>query len=258
MRVTILGSGSEGNATLFDTGCTRILIDAGLSLRQLRDRAAHAMNAALERLDAIVITHSHGDHVAHAARIAKAFGAPIYAQPETAEAAGLTANVYDANVSFRIGAIEVSPLRVPHDVPQVALVLRHQGDVVGLVTDLGHVPRALPKHLSGCRTVLLESNHDPELLAIAPYPVFVRARIGGSHGHLANAQTARLLKRLRKGPLERVVLMHLSQKANSPEKAYRIARQALGPEVELRVASQNTPMVLPSLQTRQLSFDYVS
>lgn len=257
MRVTILGSGSRGNATLFESAGTRVLVDAGLSLKRTRRAAFDARGATLDHLDALIVTHAHSDHVAHAKRIAKKFECPVHIQARTLESVELgtaRTKIYEPHARLRIGALSFSMLPVPHDTPQVALVVRDRNDCVGLVTDLGHVPRKLGAHLRHCRTLLLESNHDPELLAIAPYPLFVRARIAGSHGHLANAQAARLLRRLAKPPLDRVVLMHLSQKANSPEKAFRIAQRALGDhEAELLVASQDRPMLLEEPEAKQLS-----
>lgn len=257
MRVTILGSGSEGNATLFESAGTRVLVDAGLSLKRTCLAAETARGVTLDHLDALIITHAHSDHVAHAKRIAKKFECPVHIQAPTLERVELgttRTQIYDPYARLRIGALTFCMMPVPHDTPQVAIVVRDRDDCVGLVTDLGHVPGKLTGHLRHCRTLLIESNHDPELLAIAPYPLFVRTRIGGSHGHLANAQTARLLRRLAKPPLERVVLMHLSRKANSPEKAFRYAQRALGDhEAELLVASQKAPLFLDELDPEQLS-----
>lgn len=257
VRVTILGSGSEGNATLFECAGTRVLVDAGLSLKKTCRAALNARGTALEHLDALIVTHAHSDHVAHAKRIAKKFACPVYVQAKTLERVELGATrteLYEPHGRFRIGALGFSMMPIPHDTPQVAIVVRDRDDCVGLVTDLGHVPRKLAGHLHHCRTLLIESNHDPQLLAIAPYPLFVRTRIAGAHGHLANAQTARLLRRLAKPPLERVVLMHLSRKANSPQKAFRIAQSALGDhEAELLVASQHQPLLLDETEATQLS-----
>ncbi len=254
VRVTILGSGSEGNATVFESGKTRVLFDAGLSLRRIRRRYQAAHGRPLEHLDGIVVTHSHGDHVSHVARVAKIFDAPVFMQAATAKCMKLESfEAIEPSHSFTIGALSVHPRRVPHDVPQVALVVRDGDDCVGLATDLGYVSKALAADLGSCRTLLLESNHCRKLLAAAPYPMFVKERISSSRGHLANTQCARLLKHLAKPPLERVVLMHLSQKANSPEKARRIARAALGKRIDLFVARQDEPLVLEERAPRQLS-----
>ena len=244
LRVTILGSGSQGNATLFETRCgTRVLVDAGLSLRKIRTRYRTARGSELESVDALVLTHAHGDHVAHAARVARGLGATVHLSRTTArqvDLRGAPSELLEPRGTVRIGALRVRCHPVPHDDPQVALVLEDDGgDQVGLVTDLGRVPRSLDKHLRGCRTLLLESNHEPELLATADYPRFLRDRIASPHGHLSNAEAATLLRRLAKHRLERVMLMHLSRKANSPRRALARAEAALdGSNVEIRIAHQ--------------------
>lgn len=245
MRVTILGSGSQGNATLFEApDGTRVLVDAGLSLRQIRGRYLKARGRELDSVDALVLTHAHGDHVAHAARVAKGLHATVHVSRSTERQVDL-ANVrverLDPRSTIRIHGMRLHFSPIPHDDPQVAVVAEDDGgDQVGLVTDLGRVPRSLEKHLRGCRTLLLESNHEPELLATAEYPRFVRDRIASPHGHLSNAEAARLIRRLARHRLERVMLMHLSQKANSPQRARARALDALkGEDVEVRVAHQD-------------------
>ena len=245
VRVTILGSGSQGNATLFEApDGTRVLVDAGLSLRKIRARYRAARGQSLERVDALVLTHAHGDHVGHAARVAKGLETTVHLTRATAKRVdleGAPSRPLDPRGTVRVGGMRVHCQPVPHDEPQVALVVEDDGgDQVGLVTDLGRVPRGLERHLRGCRTVLLESNHEPELLATADYPRFLRDRIASPHGHLSNAAAARLLRRLARHRLERVMLMHLSQKANSPQRALARAEAALaGEDVEIRIAHQD-------------------
>ena len=258
VRTVVVGSGSEGNATIFESGGTRVLVDAGLSVRRVRRRYEEATGEALGRVDAIVLTHHHGDHVAHAGRAARAFDAPVYLTPATARQVTLPEETrtrpYARGGRVRIGALEVHAQPVPHDAPQVALVLRDAADCVGLVTDLGETPRALARHLRDCRTLLLEANHCRELLPWAPYPAFIRERIGGPRGHRANAQCATFLGALKAAPLDRVVLMHLSKKTNDPRRARRAAGAALrGRNVQLEVAHQERPMVLEGREARQLT-----
>ena len=257
MRVTIIGSGSRGNATLFESGTTRVLVDAGLSARRVRTTLFEEIGVDARSLEAIVLTHAHGDHVAHTARLARTFDARVYLTPETRARIELPPTVraheFARSSRFRIGALQFRACPVPHDAPQVGLVVSDKRDCAAIVTDLGRVPRSLPRALAKVRTLLLESNHDRELLAMAPYPGFVRERIASPTGHLANDQSAALLRELRDGPLERVVLMHLSQKANSEAKARRIAREALGPDIELLVAEQDRPMVLEGNDPTQLA-----
>lgn len=256
MRVAVLASGSRGNATLVEAGDTRILIDAGIGPRTIRRRAA-AAGCVLAALDGIVITHGHADHCAYAARTSRAFSAPLYATEATQRsllirhASGI--RLFGCRAPFRIGSVTIAPLPVPHDCPQVALVLEHAGERLGLVTDLGTVPATLVEHLSGCDTLLIESNHDAGMLANGPYSPALRARIASDLGHLSNAQTASLLTRL--SPSARtVVLMHLSEKNNTPKVALESARRALGRrQAHLQVAHQDTPLLVRHHPQMQLS-----
>lgn len=259
MRVIIAGSGSRGNATLFDGGGTQLLVDAGLSLRAVRQRV-EGLVGERPRIGAILITHSHSDHVQHLGAMARQLRVPVYMTASTERQVKPEKNVdlriFPSRSKLRIGALEVSTAPVPHDAAQVAVRVGHRRESVALVTDLGHVPKSLVRFLRGCRTLLMESNHCPELLATAPYPAFVKARIAGTRGHLSNAQAAELLKTLAPS-LERVVLMHLSQKANSPRRAHRIAKRALaGHTVQLTLAKQDHPTLIQGAVQNQLGLGF--
>ena len=249
VRITVLASGSGGNVTLIETETTRILVDAGLTQRALAGRFASLGRELPEKFDAIVLTHAHGDHIGHAGAYAQRFDAPVFLTEATARAlrmpSGVRTRVFGSKTAFDLGDLEIRPLPVPHDAPQIALVFGHAGQSVGLVTDLGAVPDSLPDHLRECTTLLLESNHDREQLARGPYPEFLKKRIASGVGHLENAQCAELLRAL--SPATRhVVLMHLSQTNNSPSLARIVAEDALrGREVELHVARQDTPLSVP-------------
>lgn len=246
MRVTILASGSGGNATLIQAGGRRVLVDAGIGPRVLADRMRRAFGRVLD-LDAIVLTHPHGDHVGKVVPCAKAFDATVYLSEATKRRLslpGLRTRVFGRNAPFDVGPIRVDPMPVPHDAPQVALVFQYKHARAAIVTDLGHVPAGLASHLDGCQLVLLESNHDPGLLALGPYPEFLKRRIASSVGHLSNAQAAALMRELSSDTRE-IVLMHLSQKCNTPLIAMREAKKALGARrVKLRVADQDEPLDL--------------
>ncbi len=258
VRTVILSSGSQGNVTLVEGGSTRLLIDAGISVRAVRGRmGALGMDADI---DGVVITHSHSDHAQHLARYAAAFKVPITLTRRTYEELELASKSLDAEFHFiessqlfRVGDIEVVTLPLPHDAPQIALKFRCRGDTVALVTDLGHVPSALHPFLRDVRTLLLESNHDPALLAAGSYPHWLKRRVGGTFGHLSNEQAAGVLRKL-SPTVERVVLMHLSESNNSEALAYRVARAAIKrPHVELMVAQQNSPIVLDDRPPAQLA-----
>lgn len=255
MRVTILGSGSEGNALLLESDTTNVVVDAGLSHRRLAARF-DAIHRPIPEISAVIVTHGHGDHAAHASVYARRFRCPLYATRSTHDAIRLSHEVlverFVAGRQFQIGDIRVRSRTVPHDAPQVALVFESRTTSVGLVTDLGHVPAGLGWFLHGCDTLLLESNHDRDMLRVGPYPPALKRRVGGSHGHLSNEQASDLLADLRHVP-SRVVLMHLSQTNNQMKLARASAEAALGHRgTELRIAHPRQPMELPSVGNRQL------
>jgi phosphoribosyl 1,2-cyclic phosphodiesterase len=234
MRVLTLASGSRGNATIVESRSTRILVDAGLSLRAMKKRLAED-----QRLDAVVVTHAHSDHVGHSRRIAAAYGVPLYMSESTARHTRYDeATIFSPREPFAIGALTITPLPLPHDAAQVALTFEDGVHKAALCTDLGEVPPALPELLSGADLLLLEANHDLQMLRDGPYPRDVKRRIASAGGHLSNAQTAALLKDI--GPsLGRVVLMHLSEVNNRRELAVAAARAALPARVPIDVAEQD-------------------
>lgn len=247
MRLTILGSGSQGNVMHVDAQGTRILVDAGLSLAKLEERAAQ-MSIDLCLVDAIILTHAHGDHVGYTKAYAREFGCPIYLTEATQRRvripAPATARVFGASAPFSIGALEIMPCVIPHDAPQVGLVFSDGAHKAALVTDLGHVPEHLVKHLDDVQTLLIESNYDAQMLANGPYPTWLKARVASKVGHLDNRDTATLLRAL-SPKLRTVVLMHLSQKNNSEALARTAAEEALaGSSANLLLASQEEPMLI--------------
>jgi phosphoribosyl 1,2-cyclic phosphodiesterase len=254
VRVTILASGSGGNATLVQAGGVRVLLDAGIGPDVLRDRMTAVFGRALE-IDAIVTTHAHGDHIGKVESVAASFGARVYMTQATQRRIRCSAPtvIYGYEVPFDVGPIHFEPMAIPHDAPQVALVFGHAGARGALITDLGEVPRRLADHLRGCQLVLLESNYDPEMLEHGPYPGFLKRRVSSRFGHLSNEQAAALIERL--GPeTTDIVLVHLSQKNNTPFLALRSARAALrGRRVRLRTAEQDTPLdhvIAPSARVK--------
>ncbi|MFO0680213.1 MAG: MBL fold metallo-hydrolase [Polyangiaceae bacterium] len=229
MRVAVLGSGSSGNATLVEAGGTRVLVDAGFNptatVRRLKDLG---IDLYPRGLDAIVVTHEHGDHAGHVPSVAKRTGAPVYVHagirlPRLAPSTRVV--TYDTTQAFTIGALRFAAFPVPHDAPQVALRIASADRTFALVTDLGEEPPGLADFLRGVDDVLLESNYCPELLAESPYPERLRARIRGPGGHLANAESAALLARLVDRGVGRVWLGHLSLRSNSPERALSEAKR---------------------------------
>jgi len=195
---------------------------------------------------AMIVTHAHGDHVGHCARLARRFRVPVFATDATLRAAQLGANARPmaSDEPFDIGAIRISPVPVPHDAPQVALVFEQRGHRAALVTDVGEPTAALIDHVRDCDALLLESNHDEGLLRSGPYPEPLKRRIASSHGHLSNSQAGEVLRALGRRT-RHVVLMHLSETNNTPDIALASARAALGGrDVRLSVAHQRNPVVI--------------
>jgi phosphoribosyl 1,2-cyclic phosphodiesterase len=245
MKIFVLASGSGGNASVFESKGTRVMVDAGIGprvlVRSLREAGAGGLPHA------IVVTHAHGDHLGCYSRIASKLKIPVYMTESTARSAmpgGVDLRYYSPRQPFAIGALTVSPLPLPHDAAQVALVIEDGERRAGIATDLGEVPPALPSHLSRCDVLLLESNHDVEMLQHGPYPSFLKRRILSARGHLSNVQAHGLLRALG-GAAHTVVLMHLSKTNNLPGIAMESAKDALaGRRVRLMVAPPSEALVL--------------
>lgn len=251
VRICVLGSGSKGNCTLVATEKTRLLVDAGLSRRETQARLA-AIGESADGLDAVVVSHEHGDHVNGLRILAKGGNLPVYISPATHEALGRNTRIqrfehFTAGEKFTIGDIEVSPFSIPHDAADpVAFTLDTQGIRIGLVTDLGYVPEVVKQHVKGCHCLILESNHDLDMLKVGPYPWYVKQRVMGRHGHLSNHATASFLTEDFDGAAQVLVLAHLSETNNHPEIARLSAQQALarggrGKLAKVYLASQTAP-----------------
>jgi phosphoribosyl 1,2-cyclic phosphodiesterase len=253
MRICVLASGSAGNACLISTDTTRILVDCGISVKQLAARLAE-IGEKPERISGIAISHAHGDHVNGLARlvrhgIKRGRAIPTYLSEYTAPVIdwdGLEAppvKLFKAGSSFVIGDIEVSSFSTPHDcVDPVAFTLRSNGSKVGIATDLGFIPDAIRARFRGCQAVLLESNHDTEMLRVGPHPHHVKIRVGGRYGHLSNHDTTDYLAGELDPDVQHVMLLHLSQDNNLPQLARMGAEIALrrrGIAASLTIAEQD-------------------
>lgn len=230
-RYALLGSGSKGNATLVEAGGTRLLVDCGFALREF-DVRAQAIGFDPASLDAILVTHEHGDHIGGVARLARAYDIPVMLTPGTAGARadweGCELRYISPHETFALGELEVQPFPVPHDARepcQFAFV--HAGRRLGVVSDLGHITPHVARSLNACDALLLECNHDVEMLARGSYPESLKRRVGGDRGHLSNAQAAGLLRATGRSRLQALVLTHLSGQNNTPELARAAACEAL-------------------------------
>jgi phosphoribosyl 1,2-cyclic phosphodiesterase len=245
----VLASGSSGNSALVSTGSTRLLVDAGLSRRELINRLA-AVGERFERIDAILISHEHSDHVSGLPVIAKTLDVPVYLTHLAAPAISWNGyqpktEAFQAGMRLVIGDLEVDTFTIPHDAADpVGFCFRSQGLKIGLVTDLGYIPESIRYHLRGADLLVLESNHDLEMLKVGPYPWAVKQRVMSRNGHLSNDAVSDFIGSDLDGSVRTLVLGHLSEHNNHPEIARLSASQALtarGLETRLVIASRHEP-----------------
>ena len=232
MRFASLGSGSRGNATLIESGGTRLLLDCGFAARELEKRLA-PFDIAPDSLDGILVTHEHQDHIRGVGVLARRFGLPVWLTHGTLRCRRLgqmpdVRLIHGHQASFLIGDLRVTAYPVPHDAREpVQFVFESVDARVGVLTDVGVITPHIVKMLSNCTSLLLECNHDQAMLANGPYPLALQRRVGGSLGHLSNCQAAGLLEQVEHAGLKHIVVGHISEKNNTPD----LAREALNSAV---------------------------
>lgn len=225
LRFASLGSGSKGNATLIESGKTRILIDCGFALAETESRL-HRLGCPPSSLSALLVTHEHGDHAAGVGRLSRRYNLPVYLTVGTYHAMrdNRFARVHYINVNqpFAVDDLLVSPFPVPHDAREPCqFVVGDGAHRLGLLTDVGSYTPLITQMLQGLDALLLECNYDAQMLADGPYPPALKLRVAGRYGHLDNKQSAALLQQLNLGSLQHLVGMHLSENNNLPEYAYQ-------------------------------------
>ncbi len=232
VRICVLGSGSGGNCTFVATERTRILVDAGFSYREIKTRL-RKIGEDPERLDAVLITHEHSDHVAGLPVLARKLSNPIFltrlteSRLEWGEARPQI-EIFQAGQRISIGDFEIDSFTVPHDaVDPVAFCFRAEGLKLGVITDLGYMPESVKHQIRGCHFLVLESNHDLDMLKVGPYPWFVKQRVMSRVGHLSNHAVSEFLTADYDRASQVLVLAHLSEQNNHPEIARLTAIQAL-------------------------------
>jgi len=234
MKLCVLASGSSGNCTFISTGTTRILIDAGLSAKKTRDRLVE-IGERVEDVDAICVTHEHGDHIAGLRVLQKKHEIPVYANAgtlagirTTKQGSAVACRQFTTGSAFEIGELRLEPFSVPHDAYEpVGFLVRSEVCTVGLATDIGIVTNLLREKLRECHVVVIEANHDEELLHAASRPWSLKQRIMSNQGHLSNRASAGLIADVAGEGLAHLFLAHLSADCNSPAHARRMFETVL-------------------------------
>jgi phosphoribosyl 1,2-cyclic phosphodiesterase len=250
-----LQSGSNGNCIYVEAGNISLLFDAGINGIQAEKKLA-ARGRSIRDVDAVIISHDHGDHVRHAGIFQRKYGLPLYITQQTFDTAvkrhplGILNDVRhfqsDGVISFENVSVQAIP--TPHDSADgAAFVITAGQKRLGIMTDLGHVFDGLEDVVSTLDAVFIESNYDPVMLAKGPYPAFLKKRIKGPEGHLSNIESAELLRAASRGGLKWACLAHLSEQNNKPSLAIETHRRLLHPRIPIYIASRYAPSDILSL-----------
>ena len=233
MRFACLGSGSEGNAVVVEAGRSRVLLDCGFSIKETVFRLAR-LGLTPADLSGIVITHEHSDHIGGVFRFANKFNLPVWlthgslAYLLNLDQSLVDARVIDSHAAFAVGDLYIEPFPVPHDAREpIQFVFSDGQHRLGVLTDTGMITPHIEQMLSGCKALVLECNHDADMLANGPYPTSLKQRVGGRFGHLDNTAAADLLRNIDTQRLTHLIAAHLSHKNNLPELARAALAKAL-------------------------------
>lgn len=243
MRFASIGSGSRGNATVINHKQTTVLVDCGFSAREVEKRLQQ-LNLHASELSAILVTHEHADHISGVRVLARKYNLPVYTTAGTAgslaaDMAGLI-NTISCHEVFEVGDFQVNPFPVPHDAREPSQFVFDDGEHrLGLLTDVGSITPIIEETLSGCDALMLEANHDVDMLFNGVYPEHLKQRVGGRLGHLNNVQSATLLKKIDTSRLQHLVAMHISEKNNSIDIVAPLLAEAMNCEQEwITIAEQ--------------------
>jgi len=224
VRIASLGSGSRGNATLVQSDSTLLLVDCGFSAKETEARLAR-LGLQAGDIDAVLVTHEHSDHISGVARLSRKHQLPVYLSRGTSASGRCDGtwqtHYFHSEADFVIGDIEVAPIAVPHDAREPCQFVFTCGPRrIGVLTDLGSITPAVTRHFQGCQALLLECNHDAEMLENGPYPYPLRQRVGGDWGHLNNVQAADLLRQVQGEELQHLIVAHISEKNNHRDRVH--------------------------------------
>ncbi len=259
LSFTLLGSGSTGNATLVSDGETHILVDVGLSGRETA-RRLREIGLGPEEIAAIVVSHEHGDHCRGVAPFAKDLDIPVFMSEAAFQASGMTLEArrlqrIEPGVSFDVCGVQFTPFAVPHDAADpVGLVIEKDNVRFAIALDLGYVSNLVTERLKGCDGIIIESNHDINMLKVGPYPWSLKQRVMSRRGHLSNDSVAEYLADGFDGRARHLLLAHLSLKNNLPELALLSAQRALEGRSTLASCQTQLEVAHPDKPSRTFRF----
>ena len=235
LSVCVLASGSRGNAVFVSDGSTSILVDAGLSGIEI-ERRLKSRGLCLRDIDAILVSHEHGDHIQGAGVLSRRFHLPLYINFKTFQVAARRLgkihdsllNRFECGAGFMINTLNIRPFSLSHDAADPAgFTINQNGQKIGIATDLGIATSVVKNHLKDCAILVLEANHDPGMLMNGPYPWPLKQRVRSRVGHLSNEESGTLLDEIKHDGLMHVILAHLSEANNTPEKALSVVEEAM-------------------------------
>ncbi len=239
-----LASGSKGNAIYVGTGETKLLIDAGISFKAISEKLGE-IDVDIGEIDAILVTHEHGDHIRGLEKTANTLGIPVFANSETAKAAigemreRPRFKIFSTGEAFEYGEMEIHPFSVQHDtLDPVAFTIRFGEIKIGVCADLGFVTTLVRVHLLECDYLYIEANHEPSMVYACNRPMVYKQRVLGRQGHLSNDACADLVREIDHEGLKHVYLAHLSSECNNPELAVKRVKERAGREISVSIAYQ--------------------
>ena len=249
-----LYSGSSGNCSFVGTDNINILIDCGESQKKISD-ALESIGKSINKIDAIIVTHEHSDHVKNLGAISKKYNIPVYANEKTFENMPEQTSlideknkkVFNTDDHFEIGDLKIYPFHIPHDAAEpCGYNIYNEDKKISIATDIGHMDNNILKKLEESQFLLLESNYEPEILKYAKYPYYLKQRIAGPNGHLSNQEAGLTITKLVYSGVNNIMLGHLSKQTNFPELAYKtvmeeIIKSKINSELSLNVASRLKP-----------------
>ncbi|MGB5590667.1 MAG: MBL fold metallo-hydrolase [Gammaproteobacteria bacterium] len=253
LRFSYLGSGSKGNSALVEADGTCLMVDCGFSANETEARLGRLERGPAD-IDAILVTHEHGDHIGGVARFARRHRIPVWMTPGTLAAARdrdfPDLNLINCHQHFAINGIEVRPMPVPHDAREPCQFCFSDGSrSLGILTDTGHITAHIVQHLGEVDALVIECNHDLDMLMRGPYPAALKQRVRGDLGHLNNNQSAELVANLTASKMQYLIAVHISEVNNTPE----LARDTLAAAAGISGKEIETVCQQQGLGWRQLS-----